>query len=152
MSTLKPECILDLCDDIWEMIFVQLEPRLNYNSVVREYSDPRFHKGASRVHRSMFSNANVHYGRVLVYVIYPTTDPSPHQIRSFPSEAINIYGLRLRSRERSTFFNHGASNYETDMSEFKHSDLDRTLSQLGEKRFKSKNKKSKIQMLLKYNI
>ena len=38
-----------MCDDILELIEVELRPRLKYNQVVREYKDPRFHKAANRI-------------------------------------------------------------------------------------------------------
>ena len=41
--------LFELCDDILELIEVELRPRLEYNQVVREYKDPRFHKSANRI-------------------------------------------------------------------------------------------------------
>ena len=41
MSTLKPMSVFDLCDDIMELILIELLPRQRYNQVVREYKDPR---------------------------------------------------------------------------------------------------------------
>ena len=38
--------LFELCDDILELIEIELRPRLKYNQVVREYKDPRFHKAA----------------------------------------------------------------------------------------------------------
>ena len=46
-----------------------LKPMQSYNEVVREFKDPRFHKGANRVNR--YLSRSVHPGRCFVRVIYP---------------------------------------------------------------------------------
>lgn len=33
--------LFELCDDILELIEIELRPRLKYNQMVREYKDPR---------------------------------------------------------------------------------------------------------------
>ena len=64
--------LFNLCDDIMELIEVELRPRLKYNQVVREYKDPRFHKSANRITKRVYIR-DVHPGRHYLRVIYPTT-------------------------------------------------------------------------------
>ena len=44
MSTLKPMSVFELCDDILELVLIELLPRQRYNQVVREYKDHVFTK------------------------------------------------------------------------------------------------------------
>ena len=67
--------VFDLSDDIMELILIELLPRQRYNQVVREYKDPRFHKGAARVLKGMDGS---HPGRVYLRVIHPVFTSWPH--------------------------------------------------------------------------
>ena len=58
-----PMSLFDICDDILEMIEIELRPRLKYNQVVREYKDPRFHKSANRITKDVARRYDVHPGR-----------------------------------------------------------------------------------------
>jgi len=149
MSTLKPLCVFDLCDDIMGMILIELLPRQRYNRVVAEYKDPRFHKGAARVRKAMWQAAS-HPGRTYLRVIHPVLRGwAEYPIPDFRCKAINLYGLRIKTQ--SCGWTQAADwSCQSSVRDFTHADLDRILSELGKKRFKSKLKHDKIAMLLKH--
>jgi hypothetical protein len=124
---------------------LELDGRLNYNRVVREFKDPRFHRGAARVHRHLWNPSEVHMGRTFLYVIYPTIRSAPSTMRPFNSDQINIHGLRVTS-EASYLSSHLSSKRRMDY--FTHDDIDKVLVMLGKKRFKSKRKAAKVKMVL----
>ena len=145
MSTLKPLCVFDLCDDIMGMILIELLPRQRYNQVVREYKDPRFHKGTARVLKAM-STQRSHPGRTYLRVIHPVLKSWPqYPIADYKCKAINVYGLRIKTQSCGADW-----SCQSSVRDFTHADLDRILSELGKKRFKSKLKHDKIAMLLKH--
>ena len=156
MSTLKPLCVFDLCDDIMGMILIELLPRQRYNRVVAEYKDPRFHKGAARVLKAMersYSADRSHPGRTYLRVIHPVLTSWPHYpIADFKCKAINIYGLRIKTQPRSgwAYQQHLDWSCKGSVRDFTHDDLDRILAELGKQRFKSKLKHDKIAMLMKH--
>ena len=149
MSTLKPLCVFDLCDDIIDLILIELLPRQRYNQVVREYKDPRFHKGTARVLKAM-STQRSHPGRTYLRVIHPVLKSWPqYPIADYKCKAINVYGLRIETRPRG--WGQGLDwSCQSSVRDFTHADLDRLLTELGKKRFKSKLKHDKITMLLKH--
>ena len=150
MSTLKPMSVFDLSDDIMELILIELLPRQRYNQVVREYKDPRFHKGAARVLKGMDGS---HPGRAYLRVIHPVFTSWPHYpIADFKCKAINIYGLRIKTQPRSgwAYQQHLDWSCKGSVRDFTHDDLDRILAELGKQRFKSKLKHDKIAMLMKH--
>ena len=151
MTTLKPECLFDLCDDIIGLILIELLPRQKYNQVVREYKDPRFHKGAERVRKAMGGpRSSSHPGRTYLRVIHPVLKSWPTtKISEFKCEAINIYGLRIKTQSHT--YGQGTDwSCSSSVRDFTHEDLGRVLTELGKKRFKSKLKQQKITMLLKH--
>ena len=153
MSTLKPMSVFELCDDILELVLIELLPRQRYNQVVREYKDPRFHKGAARVLKAMersYSADRSHPGRTYLRVIHPVLTSWPHYpIADFKCKAINIYGLRIKTQPRN--WGQGLDwSCKSSVRDFTHDDLDRILTELGKKRFKSKLKHDKIAMLMKH--
>ena len=149
MSTLKPMSVFDLCDDIIAMILTELLPRQRYNRVVTEYKDPRFHKGAARVCKAMLGKLS-HPGRTYLRVIHPVLKSWPeYPIADFKCKAIDLYGLRIVTRSRG--WGQGLDwSCQSSVRDFTHADLDRLLTELGKKRFKSKLKQDKITMLLKH--
>ena len=48
--------------DIMALILNELEPMWNYNSVVKEFQDPRFHRHTKRLQNDI--NKQVHSGRI----------------------------------------------------------------------------------------
>ena len=137
--------LFNLCDDIMELIEVELRPRLKYNQVVREYKDPRFHKAANRITKD---RRDVHPGRHYLRVIYPTLHGfSSYHIKRFKCQDINLHGMLIRTNIR---------DYNTDVDvsskysvrDYTHDDIDDILTSLGATRFKSRKKHDKITMIM----
>ena len=61
--------------------------------------------------------------------------------------SVNLYGLIAKPDWRSNYYAHVMANLT--LNDYTHDDLDRVLTELGYKRFKSKKKPEKIHMLLK---
>ena len=90
--------LFELCDDILELIEIELRPRLKYNQMVREYKDPRFHKSANRITKN---RRDVHPGRHYLRVIYPTFEGfSSYRINRFVCQDINLHGMLIRTTVR----------------------------------------------------
>ena len=143
-----PMSLFDICDDILEMIEIELRPRLKYNQVVREYKDPRFHKSANRITKEVERRYNVHPGRHYLRVIYPTFEGfSSYRIDRFDCQDINLHGMLIRTTAR---------HYNTDVDissnysvrDYTHRDIDDILTSLGATRFKSRKKHDKITMIM----
>ena len=137
--------LFNLCDDILELIEVELRPRLKYNQVVREYKDPRFHKAANRITKD---RRDVHPGRHYLRVIYPTLHGfSSYRIERFKCQDINLHGILIRTTVRDY-------NTDVDVSSkysvrgYTHGDIDDILTSLGATRFKSRKKHDKIAMIM----
>ena len=137
--------LFNLCDDILELIEVELRPRLKYNQVVREYKDPRFHKSANRITKD---RRDVHPGRHYMRVIYPTLHGfSSYRIERFKCQDINLHGMLIRTNIR---------DYNTDVDvsskysvrDYTHDDIDDILTSIGATRFKSRKKHDKIAMIM----
>jgi hypothetical protein len=137
--------LFNLCDDILELIEVELRPRLKYNQVVREYKDPRFHKAANRITKD---RRDVHPGRHYLRVIYPTLHGfSSYRIERFKCQDINLHGMLIRTNIR---------DYNTDVDvsskysvrDYTHDDIDDILTSIGATRFKSRKKHDKIAMIM----
>jgi hypothetical protein len=137
--------LFNLCDDILELIEVELRPRLKYNQVVREYKDPRFHKAANRITKD---RRDVHPGRHYLRVIYPTLHGfSSYRINRFKCQDINLHGMLIRTNIR---------DYNTDVDvsskysvrDYTHDDIDDILTSIGTTRFKSRKKHDKIAMIM----
>ena len=113
------------------------------------FKDPRFHKGAARVRKAMWQAAS-HPGRTYLRVIHPVLRAwAEYPIPDFRCKAINLYGLRIKTQ--SCGWTQAADwSCQSSVRDFTHADLDRILSELGKKRFKSKLKHDKIAMLLKH--
>ena len=149
-------CLFDLCDDILELIEVELEPRLKYNKVVREYKDPRFHKSTNRIIKDMKPyHGGVHPGRHYLRVIYPMPRGFCHWcINRFKCEDINLYGMLIRT-DRSRY-HHQHHDVQGDVAssssirDYTHNDIDVVLTQLGVKRFKSLLKREKLSKVIKF--
>ena len=137
--------LFELCDDILELIEIELRPRLNYNQVVREYKDPRFHKSANRITKN---RRDVHPGRHYLRVIYPTLHGfSSYRIERFKCQDINLHGILIRTTVRD--YNTDvdvSSNYS--VRDYTHGDIDDILTSLGATRFKSRKKPYKIAMIM----
>ena len=137
--------LFNLCDDIMELIEVELRPRLKYNQVVREYKDPRFHKAANRITKD---RRDVHPGRHYLRVIYPTLHGfSSYRIERFKCQDINLHGILIRTTVRDY-------NTDVDVSSkysvrgYTHDDIDDILTSIGATRFKSRKKHDKIAMIM----
>ena len=137
--------LFELCDDILELIEIELRPRLKYNQVVREYKDPRFHKSANRITKN---RRDVHPGRHYLRVIYPTFEGfCSYRIDRFKCQDINLHGILIRTTVR---------DYNTDVDvsskysvrDYTHGDIDDILTSLGATRFKSRKKPYKIAMIM----
>ena len=137
--------LFELCDDILELIEIELRPRLKYNQVVREYKDPRFHKAANRITKD---KRDVHPGRHYLRVIYPTLNGfSTYRIDRCKCQDINLHGILIRTTVR---------DYNTDVDvsskysvrDYTHGDIDDILTSLGATRFKSRKKHDKITMIM----
>ena len=137
--------LFELCDDILELIEIELRPRLKYNQMVREYKDPRFHKAANRITKN---RRDVHPGRHYLRVIYPTLEGfSSYRIDRFKCHDINLHGMLIRTNVR---------HYNTDVDvsskysvrDYTHDDIDDILTSLGATRFKSRKKPYKIAMIM----
>ena len=140
--------LFDLCDDILELIEVELRPRLKYNQVVREFKDPRFHKAANRVFKQI-SDREVHPGRQYVRVIYPTLRGFSYWcIDRFKCEDINLHGMLIRTSTRH-YWNNADVTSKQSVRDYTHSDIDAILTSFGVKRFKSLNKNKKLSMVMK---
>jgi hypothetical protein len=140
--------LFELCDDILELIEIELRPRLKYNQVVREYKDPRFHKAANRITKEVARRRDVHPGRHYLRVIYPTLEGfSSYRIDRFKCHDINLHGMLIRTTVR---------HYNTDVDvsskysvrDYTHGDIDDILTSLGATRFKSRKKHDKITMIM----
>ena len=123
-----------------------MDPQIDYQKVVDEFNDPRFRKWAERYHRGSYSHTMRHPGRSWVRVLYPRE----RGCSSMPQDpSVDVYGLHWRSRVPGRYFdNSTACNYILE-GQFTHDDLDRVLTELGAKRFKSKPKAEKITLLMK---
>jgi hypothetical protein len=139
--------LFELCDDILELIEIELRPRLNYNQVVREYKDPRFHKSANRITKRVYRR-DVHPGRHYLRVIYPTLNGfSTYRIDRCKCQDINLHGILIRTTVRDY-------NTDVDVSSkysvrgYTHGDIDDILTSLGATRFKSRKKHDKIAMIM----
>lgn len=139
--------LFELCDDILELIEIELRPRLKYNQMVREYKDPRFHKSANRITKRVYRR-DVHPGRHYLRVIYPTFEGfSSYRIDRFDCQDINLHGMLIRTTAR---------HYNTDVDvsskysvrDYTHDDIDDILTSLGATRFKSRKKHDKIAMIM----
>ena len=137
--------LFNLCDDILELIEVELRPRLKYNQVVREYKDPRFHKAANRITKDI---RDVHPGRHYLRVIYPTLNGfSTYRIDRCKCQDINLHGILIRTTVRDY-------NTDVDVSSkysvrgYTHDDIDDILTSIGATRFKSRKKHDKIAMIM----
>ena len=137
--------LFELCDDILELIEIELRPRLKYNQMVREYKDPRFHKAANRITKN---RRDVHPGRHYLRVIYPTFEGfCSYRINRFVCQDINLHGMLIRTTVR---------HYNTDVDvssnysvrDYTHGDIDDILTSLGATRFKSRKKPYKIAMIM----
>ena len=137
--------LFELCDDILELIEIELRPRLKYNQMVREYKDPRFHKSANRITKN---RRDVHPGRHYLRVIYPTFEGfCSYRIDRFKCQDINLHGMLIRTNVR---------HYNTDVNvsskysvrDYTHGDIDDILTSLGATRFKSRKKPYKIAMIM----
>jgi hypothetical protein len=137
--------LFELCDDILELIEIELRPRLKYNQMVREYKDPRFHKAANRITKN---RRDVHPGRHYLRVIYPTLEGfSSYLIDRFKCQDINLHGMLIRTTAR---------HYNTDVDissnysvrDYTQRDIDDILTSLGATRFKSRKKPYKIAMIM----
>ena len=137
--------LFELCDDILELIEIELRPRLKYNQMVREYKDPRFHKSANRITKN---RRDVHPGRHYLRVIYPTLNGfSTYRIDRCKCQDINLHGILIRTTVR---------DYNTDVDvsskysvrDYTHDDIDDILTSLGATRFKSRKKPYKIAMIM----
>ena len=137
--------LFELCDDILELIEIELRPRLKYNQMVREYKDPRFHKSANRITKN---RRDVHPGRHYLRVIYPTLHGfSSYRIERFKCQDINLHGMLIRTNIR---------DYNTDVDvsskysvrDYTHDDIDDILTSIGATRFKSRKKHDKIAMIM----
>ena len=137
--------LFELCDDILELIEIELRPRLKYNQMVREYKDPRFHKAANRITKN---RRDVHPGRHYLRVIYPTLEGfSSYRIDRSKCQDINLHGMLIRTTVR---------HYNTDVDvssnysvrDYTHGDIDDILTSLGATRFKSRKKPYKIAMIM----
>ena len=140
--------LFELCDDILELIEIELRPRLKYNQVVREYKDPRFHKSANRITKEVARRRDVHPGRHYLRVIYPTLNGfSTYRIDRCKCQDINLHGMLIRTTVR---------HYNTDVDvsskysvrDYTHGDIDDILTSLGATRFKSRKKHDKIAMIM----
>ena len=137
--------LFELCDDILELIEIELRPRLKYNQMVREYKDPRFHKAANRITKN---RRDVHPGRHYLRVIYPTFEGfCSYRIDRFKCQDINLHGMLIRTNVRhyNTDVN-VSSNYS--VRDYTHGDIDDILTSLGATRFKSRKKPYKIAMIM----
>ena len=134
--------------EVMRCIFHFMDPQIDYQKVVSEFNDPRFKQWAERYHRGMHAHATRHPGRSWVRVLYPRHTG----MNSMPQDpSVDVYGLQWRSRDRHRYFDNGtAADYLLE-GRFTHEDLDRVLTELGVKRFKSKPKAEKITMLMKTN-
>ena len=137
--------LFELCDDILELIEIELRPRLKYNQMVREYKDPRFHKSANRITKN---RRDVHPGRHYLRGIYPTFEGfSSYRIDRFKCQDINLHGILIRT----TVWHY---NTDVDVSskysvrDYTHDDIDDILTSLGATRFKSRKKPYKIAMIM----
>ena len=129
--------------DILYHLIKYLEPMQNYNEVVREFKDPRFHKGAMRVCKQQNSSKAVHPGRYYVRVIHPQAVSWPYRMNKPVDKDFDIYGMKLNTSNHQLSHVHSLRNYQ-------HEDLDKLLTEFGYTRFKSKTKNQKLHMLIKH--
>ena len=142
--------LFELCDDILELIEIELRPRLNYNQVVREYKDPRFHKSANRITKRVYRR-DVHPGRHYLRVIYPTFEGfSSYRIDRFKCQDINLHGMLIRTNVRYYWDHTDVSHVASRQSvrDYTHGDIDDILTSLGATRFKSRKKQDKLTMIM----
>ena len=132
---------LDLPDDVIGIIHEHLQGYYQYRRCARELLMPHFHRSLASIITQIpkwYIRTDVHPGRYLVRIIRPRFDGfSSSEMSPFKGERVNIHGL---SKSRYAY------NTELDCT---HDDLDTVLTMLGCKRFKSKQEKEKITLLLK---
>eukprot|EP01046_Picozoa_sp_COSAG06_P036760 COSAG06_NODE_4083_length_4593_cov_1.575211_7_plen_167_part_00 len=133
--------------DIMTLILNELEPMWNYNSVVKEFQDPRFHRHTKRLQNGI--NKQVHCGRIYLRVIYPKPNHYWYWIQRFKCENINLYGMIINTGKRWQGVD--LSPAHDSMRSFNHADLDNLLLAFGYNKFKSKTKGEKIHMLIKHS-
>ena len=89
--------------DIMGLILRELEPMWDYNKIVQEFKDPRFHRHATRLIKDMGEEkrSTVHPGRVLLRVIYPKAVRYwTAWIKRFRCENINLHGMIINTGKR----------------------------------------------------
>ena len=107
--------------DILKLLLAELEPMFQYNRVVNEYNDPRYHAHFKRLFRQANNPGHhcshdciVHPGRWLVHVIFPQINSWPYwQTPAFQCEDINLYGCMIQTK-RQRWPDNGT--YKHDMS------------------------------------
>eukprot|EP01045_Picozoa_sp_COSAG04_P025323 COSAG04_NODE_3303_length_2956_cov_2.272664_1_plen_116_part_00 len=63
--------------DVLKLVLAELQPLFDYNSVVREYKDPRIHRAHRRLWKSGTPDRRIHPGRWLVHITYPQLSAWP---------------------------------------------------------------------------
>ena len=137
--------------EVMRHIFQHIDPQIDYSKVVEEFSDPRFQKWAAQYRRKVYgryygSKYENHPGRSWIRVLYPQPQSHFTNLTDSWNNPVNLYGL-IAHRQRFA----PTTVYNLTLENSTHDDLDRVLTQLGYKRFKSKRKQDKIRMLLRHN-
>lgn len=165
MCTLNPMSLFDICPDIEELIVDELKVLTKYRDAVKEFKT-RMELGRKALninfkdHRSdnrMYRSPKLYYGigRNIIHTLFPKYGKQYNSYGSYYKsspmkykELVNIHGFLYDSRpERYQKFltGEGASSLEVNVE-----NLNKVLTELGAKRFKSKKKDDKIKLLMKY--
>ena len=136
---------LDLPQDVIDIIHFHLEGYYQGRKCASELLMPHFQRTLTSIGKKRWGvrrREEVHPGRDLVRIIRPHFSGFvPCGIKPFEGERVNIHGL---SPKPWRYF-HNTTN-ELDCT---HDDLNRVLTMLDVKKFRSKKKSDKIQLLIK---
>ena len=136
---------LDLPQDVIDIIHFHLEGYYQGRKCASELLMPHFQRTLTSIGKKRWGvrrREEVHPGRDLVRIIRPHFSGFvPCGIRPFEGERVNIHGF---SPKPWRYFH----NYVNEL-DCTHDDLNRVLTMLDVKKFRSKKKSDKIQLLIK---
>ncbi len=156
MTILKPMCVFDLCLDIEELIQQELNVLLKFRDAAKELKlrmklNVKSMKACDKS-SNKYGRKDVGIPRILLFSLFPYIVNKKtwygEYNKSFESgekvECANIHGF---------LYNCNYNRYEPNskwVNDCTMTMIDDKLTELGEKRFKSKNKDHKIKLLMKY--
>jgi len=166
MCTLNPMSLFDICPDLEELIVDELKVLTKYRDAVKEFKT-RMVLGRKALninikdHNSntaFYRRPKLYYGmpRNIIHTLFPKYGKQNNTYGSYYksspmriSEIVNIHGFLFNGRYDA--YEKWESSYSRpNHYEMTVENLNKVLTELGAKRFKSKKKADKIKLLMKY--